>query len=235
MSWINKFFSNDEEQNDSENKELLLQQIEHGILQCKEEVNKANIEIKKIRKWIAELIHESFHVPGDYWYEELQNYDAIKLAKENKVVDKKTIEKCEGLIKEYQEQIKFRETKRKLNEMTIKKYEDNKQQLLQLKPLENERGEPLMDIDKFSKHKNRLNVLSEDIKNFSQEERTENQLESIAENVNLLIENHEIDEEVKTFMKKLNQQFNTQTGNYDQNRLIKEMENLIEEYKKAGK
>ena len=235
MSWINKFFSNGEDQNDDEKKELLLQQIEHGIAQCNEELKKADTEIAKISKWIAELIHENFHVPGDFWYEELKNYQAIKAAKENKSVNRKTVENCDNLIKEYQKQIKFRETKKELSQMTISKYADNKQKLLELKPIENEQDEPIIETDKFAKHKNRLNVLSEDIKNFNNESRPENRLENIIENVKLIIENHEIDEEVKTFMKKLNQQFNTEIGNYDQDRLIREMENLIEEYKKAEK
>jgi hypothetical protein len=230
MSWINKFFSDGEDQNDDEKKELLLQQIEHGIMQCKEEVKKIDSEIVKIKKWIAELIHENFHVPGDFWYEELKNYTAIKAAKENKLVDEKTIKNCDNLINEYRKQIKFRETKKELNQMTIGKYEDNKQKLLQLETVEDEHGNTIVQ-DKFKKHKNRLNVLSEDIKNFSNEERPENQLENIVENVKLIIENHEIDEEVKTFMIKLNQQFNAELGNYDQNRLIREMESLIEEYK----
>jgi len=234
MSWINKFFSDGEDQNDDEKKELLLQQIEHGIMQCKEEVKKIDSEIVKIKKWIAELIHENFHVPGDFWYEELKNYTAIKAAKENKLLDEKTIKKCDNLINEYKKQIKFRETKKELNQMTIGKYEDNKQKLLQLELVEDEHGNTIV-LDKFEKHKNRLNVLSEDIKNFNKEERPESQLENIVENVKLIIENHEIDEEVKTFMTKLNQQFSAEMGNYDQNRLIREMESLIEQYKETGK
>ena len=56
-------------------------------------------------------------------------------------------------------------------------------------------------------------------------------MENIIERVNELIENHEIEEEVESFMQKLNSQFNTEMKSYDQNRLINEMEKLIEQYK----
>lgn len=231
MSWIKNIFSKSVENDDNNKKELLLQNIENAISTCKAEIEKSNTEIKQIKKWIAEIIHENFHVPGDFWYEELAHYNEIKENKENKSVDNKIVIKSDGLIKEYQSQIKFRKTKKKLNEMTIIKYEESNQKLLDLDTVKNISEAIPEKPDTFRKHKNRLNELSQNQDNFNDEQRPQKHLEKVIENVNELIENHEIEEEVKSFMQKLNEQFNTEMKNYDQNRLINEMEKLIEQYK----
>ncbi|MEN8119985.1 MAG: hypothetical protein ABFS35_06550 [Bacteroidota bacterium] len=231
MSLLKRFFSKNTENDDNNKKELLLQKIEKAISNCKLEIEKSNTEIEQIKKWIAEIIHDNFHVPGDFWYEELTHYPEIKKNKENQSVAKETIIKSDELIKEYQSQIKFRETKKELNEMTIVKYQESKQKILDL-DLEVNKTEVVPDEpDKFQKHKNRLLELSQNPNNLDSEQKPQKQLQSIIDNVNELIENHKIEEEVQSFMQKLNEQFNIEMKNYDQNRLINEMEKLIEVYK----
>jgi len=234
MTLFKKFFSKSAENDDNDNKELLLQSIENAISECKKEIVKSDIEIEQIKKWIAEIIHENFHVPGDFWYEELSHYTEIKADKENELVNTKVIIKSDELIKEYQSQIKFRETKKELSEMTILKYKESRQKILDLDSQVTENNSIPDKPDIFQKHKNRLRELSENPENFDDKKRPEKQLENIIENVNELIENHEIEEEVQSFMQKLNEQFSTEMKNYDQNRLINEMEKLIEQYKKSS-
>ncbi|RLD63476.1 MAG: hypothetical protein DRI95_11665, partial [Bacteroidetes bacterium] len=162
---------------------------------------------------------------------ELNNFNKIKADKENQTVNQEVIIKSDELIKEYQSQIKFRETKIKLNEMTITKYEESKQKILNLDTVKKISEDIPEKPDTFQKHKKRLNELSQNPDNFNAEQKPQKQLEDIIENVNELIENHEIEEEVKSFMQQLNKQFNTEMKDYDQNRLINEMEKLIEQYK----
>ncbi|OQY02892.1 MAG: hypothetical protein B6I20_06155 [Bacteroidetes bacterium 4572_117] len=231
MSWIKNIFSENKKQDEDISKETLLQNIDNAITECKEEINKLDSEIEQIKKWVAEVIHEHFHIPGDFWYEELANYTEIKENKENKSVGKKVADKCDRIIKDYLSQIKFRETKKELNEMTIHKYEESRQKLLSLNPTETVQEKIQVKQDKFQKHKDRLKDLSQKPENLYNEQKPQKQLENIIENVNELIENHEIDLEVKSFMQKLNSQFNSELKNYDQNRLVSEMEKLIELYK----
>ena len=232
MTWIKNLFSKSVKNDDHDKTELLLQNINHNMLQSKEEIDELEHEMEQIRKWIAEIIHDNFHVPGDLWYEELANYKAIKQNKENISVEQETIIKSDELIKEYRSQIKFRKTKKKLLEMTIIKYEETKQRILNLDKVKDINKTIPEKPDTFQKHKNRLNELSQHSDNFIEEQTPQKQLEKIIERVNELIENKEIEEEVKSFMQKLNSQFNSEMKNYDQNRLINEMEKLIEQYKK---
>ncbi len=232
MAWLKNIFSQKTETDNHDKKELLLQNINHSISENTLKIKKLNNEIEQIKKWIAEVIHDNFHVLGDFWYEELAHFNEIKAAKENKEVDTETINKCEELIKEYQSQIKFRKTKVELTEMTIVKYEESKQKILDLDSKESIDIEtPEEQSDSFKKHQNRLNELSKNPENTNIGQSTKNELENIIEKVNELIENQEIEEEVQSFMKKLNEQFSTEMKNYDQARLINEMEKLIEQYK----
>jgi len=232
MSLFKNIFSKAEEDDDNDKRELLLQNIDKELIKNKEQIAKSINEIEQIKKWIAEVIHDHFYVPGDFWYEELTHFNEIKANKENLSIDKDIISKSDELIKEYQSQIKFRETKIELSEMTIVKYEESKQKIRNLDSKQITKQEKPEKKDAFKKHQNRLNSLSYIPEDFSVEQNSEKQLENIIENVNELIENHEIEEEVQSFMKKLNEQFNTEMKNYDQARLISEMEKLIEQYKK---
>ncbi|RLD84351.1 MAG: hypothetical protein DRJ10_01470 [Bacteroidetes bacterium] len=231
MTWIKNLFSKSVKNDDIDKKELLLQNINHAILQSREEIDKLELEIEQIKKWTAEIIHDNFHVPGDFWYEELAHYNAIKENKENKSVEQEVITKSNELIKEYQSQIKFRETKKELNKMTITKYEETKQKILNFDTVKSISEVISEKPDTFQKHKKRIHELSQNPDDFIEEQLPQKQLENIIESVNELIENHEIEEEVKSFMQKLNSQFNTEMKSYDQNRLINEMEKLIEQYK----
>ena len=231
MSLFKKMFSKSSKESDNQQKELLLKNIDEQISENKENVSKSMNEIEHIKKWIAEVIHDHFYVPGDFWYEELSHFDEIKANKENLSVDADVLHRSEELIKEYQSQIKFRETKIELSEMTIVKFEESKQKILDLDSKQITKLEVPEESDAFKKHQIRLNDLSHIPEGFNNEQNFEKQLENITENVNELIENHEIEEEVQLFMKKLNEQFNAEMKNYDQTRLISEMEKLIEQYK----
>ncbi len=232
MSLFKNFFSKNKGNDDSDKKELILQNIDTAISQSKEEIKKSENEIEQIKKWIAEVIHDNFHVPDDFWYEELAHFIEIKEHKENQSVEKEVIHKSDKLIKEYRSQIKFRETKIELNVMTIAKYEESKHKILNLELSENADDDIPKKQDTFQKHKDRLNELLQNPDNYNYDHNPQKQLENIVENVNELIENHEIDVEVKSFMHKLNTQFKAEMKNYDQIRLINEMEKLIEQYKK---
>ena len=205
---------------------MLLQDIEKALVLNENELSELNNEIKQIKKWIAELIHEFFHVPNEYWYEELSNYKKIIESKENSNIDKNKITGCNNLIKEYQSQIKFRETKIILNELNNSKLEKSKQAILKTDKKITHTKQNIVQ-----KHQTRISELTNSVNILDDDYTHQKQLEDIIENVNVIIENNEIENEVQTFMKKLNDQFTTETKSYNQSRLIAEMEKLIKEYK----
>ena len=51
MSWVKKLFSKNTEKDDNNKKELLLQNIEDAISNCKQEIEKSITEIEQIKKY----------------------------------------------------------------------------------------------------------------------------------------------------------------------------------------
>lgn len=233
MSWIKKLFSGESKSTDANKKQELLNKITLSIDQCQSEIQKSEKEIKQIQKWMAELIQENFFVPGDYWYEELKYYEAIKQHKENANISTEKINQVNKLLGDYRTQICFREKKIELKKLMIDKYNNAKQQLDDLSsgaiPVQGK-----TELKTLEKHQNRIQKLNEEQNDLSTEQEQDEILQQLSYQINELIENKKIDEEVKDFMKKLNAQFSSDIHEGNPERIISEMERLIEEYK-SGK
>ncbi len=227
MSWIKKIFKAKSSSKDEDKRRELLNKIELSIENCLMEISKSEKEIKQINKWMAELIHENFFVPGDFWYEELAHYEEIKNHKENALVSVEKTKQVDKLLHDYKTQIRFREKKIELKKLMIEKFNKAKEKLLDLS--ESQKENPV--FEKFAKHQNRIQKLNEEQNSLSEEQEQDELLQQLMFKINELIENKKLDEEVKTFMKKLNQQFSADVYEEDPEKIIRQMERLIEEYK----
>jgi hypothetical protein len=227
MSWFKNIISG--KNSDKEKKQKLLKKIEFSINNCQTEIQKAEKEIKQIRKWMAGLIHENFFVPGNFWYEELKYYQEIKAHKENSNIPKEKVSEIDRLLADYHTQIHFREKKIELKKLMIEKYHNAKQQLNSLEQNISQEIKNTHGLKTLEKHQNRIQKLNQTQYNSEQEQAEV--LQQLIFQINELIENKQIDEEVKAFMKKLNTQFSSEVYENNPERIISEMERLIEEYK----
>lgn len=228
MPWFKNIISG--KNSDKEKKQKLLKKIELSISNCQTEIQKSEKEIEQIKKWMAELIHENFFVPGDFWYEELKYYQEIKAHKENSNIPKEKVSEVDRLLADYRTQIHFREKKIELKKLMIEKFRNAKHQLSNLSGT-GQNTVSAIGMKAFEKHQNRLQKLNTAQNDLSQEQEQDELLQKLMFQIEELIENKQIDKEVKTFMKKLNEQFSTDIHGENPERIISEMERLIEEYK----
>ncbi len=231
MSWFSNIFANKNINKDDKKKQSLLKKINTSINNCHTEIQKSEKEIKQIKKWMAELIHENFFVPGDYWYEEIKYFDKIKNHKENSKIQENKINSINKLIEDYQIQIRFREKKMELKQLMLEKFKEAKQQMLELQSDNKKNNLNQPELKTLEKHQNRIQKLNQSQNEITQEEEQDELLKQLMFQINELIENKQIDQEVKAFMKKLNEQFTTDIHLENPEKIIMEMEHLIKEYK----
>ena len=231
MSWLSNIFANKNINKDDKKKQSLLKKINTSINNCHTEIQKSEKEIKQIKKWMAELIHENFFVPGDYWYEEIKYFDKIKNHKENSKIQENKINSINKLIEDYQIQIRFREKKMELKQLMLEKFKEAKQQMLELQSDNKKNNLNQPELKTLEKHQNRIQKLNQSQNEITQEEEQDELLKQLMFQINELIENKQIDQEVKAFMKKLNEQFTTDIHLENPEKIIMEMEHLIKEYK----
>ncbi len=231
MSWLSNIFANKNINKDDKKKQSLLKKINTSINNCHTEIQKSEKEIKQIKKWMAELIHENFFVPGDYWYEEIKYFDKIKNHKENSKIPEDKINSINKLIEDYQIQIRFREKKMELKQLMLEKFKEAKQQMLELQSDNKKNNLNQPELKTLEKHQNRIQKLNQSQNEITQEEEQDELLKQLMFQINELIENKQIDQEVKAFMKKLNEQFTTDIHLENPETIIRKMEHLIKEYK----
>lgn len=232
MSWYTNIFKKKQLNKENKKKQSLLKRINASINNCQNEMQQSEKEIKKIKKWMAELIQENFFVPGDYWYEEIKYYNKIKMHKENSGISADKINKIDRLLKDYQTQIHFREKKIELKQLMLEKFQKAKQQLIELESSNKPNNLNTPELKTLEKHQNRIQKLNQtQNNNISQEQKQDELLQQLMFQINELIENKKIDEEVKTFMKKLNTQLESDIHSENPELIIMKMEQLIEEYK----
>ncbi len=228
MSWFKNIISG--KNSDKEKEQKLLKKIEISINNYQTEIQKSEKEIEQIKKWMAELIHESFFVPGDFWYEELKYYQEIKAHKENSNIPKEKVSEVDRLLADYRTQIHFREKKIELKKLMVEKFRDAEHQLSNLSDA-GQNTVSAIGVKAFEKHQNRLQKLNTAQNDLSQEQEQDELLQKLMFHIEELIEDKQIDKEVKTFMKKLNEQFSADIHGGNPERIISEMERLIKEYK----
>ncbi len=231
MTWFKNILANKNLNKDDKKKQSLLKKINTSINNCHTEIQKSEKEIKQIKKWMAELIHENFFVPGDYWYEEIKYFDKIKNHKENAQISVDKINNINKLIKDYQTQIRFREKKIELKQLMLEKFQKAKQQLIKTESSEEQSNFNVPELKTLEKHQNRIQKLNQSQNEIAQEEEQDELLKQLMFQINELIENKQIDKEVKAFMKKLNTQLATDVQSENPETIIMKMEHLIKEYK----
>ncbi|MCF6241268.1 MAG: hypothetical protein L3J74_07980 [Bacteroidales bacterium] len=231
MNWFKNIFGLKHTNKDNKKKQFLLEKINSSINNCQTEIQKSEKEITQIKKWLAELIHENFFVPGDYWYEEIKYYDNIKNHKENSGISPDKINNINKLLEDYQTQIRFREKKIELKQLLLEKFQRAKQQLIKLESNHERNNLNAPELKTLEKHQSRIQKLNQLQNEISQEQEQDELLQQLMFQINELIENKQIDQEVKAFMKKLNAQFTADTHLGNPEKIIMEMERLIKEYK----
>jgi len=229
MSWFKKIFSLEEENN---NEQSVLQKTDLSIDECKKDISKAYEEIENINKWIIEAIHEVFDVHNKYWYDEVKKYEEIKNENSNSEIDNKVIEKCDEIIKNYKSQIKIRESKLKLYNVLLSEYEKTKEKLMAIESKKLREEKANTKLESLEKHTKRIESLSqnpEEIEKHYKEKENLNILEAEVEDV---IEEFEINEEVKLHMQKINNIFHSNSNELTTENAIEEINKLVDKLKK---
>lgn len=157
MNFFKKIFSR------NKNSLSFEDEVQNEIFQCDQRIFEYEQDVHKIRNWAADLLHKTFKVPQEFWYEELYHLDEIINLPENKSIDKDIVEDVKKISLSYKQQLEMRKMK---IDVCVK----NKQQLRQmiqdeqniLKGLEKETNFDFL----IEKHKNKaLSVNDKDISN----------------------------------------------------------------------
>jgi len=234
MSWIKKIFKskkNIEEESFSREEDMLTK-LESSIQNCKTETNKAVDEMEQIRNWAIEAIRDTFEVPNRFWYEELKKYKEIRSLDENKAVDKLVIEKCDEVVQGYLDEIELRETKIKLYNGLIEKYEASINKMLQIKEKKDNESLAQSKLDTLEKHSQRIEQLREDPENLPNHIQESTQLELMKEQIKEVYVEYEISEEVRNCLVEINQQFKSADNSFGSKAAIEEIKTLINKINK---
>ena len=87
------------------------EQIQEEIFQCDNSIFEYQRDIYKIRGWAIDLIHKTFEVPKELWYEELDNLEKIADFTENKDVSEEIKQDVFKIANSYKQQIELRKMK----------------------------------------------------------------------------------------------------------------------------
>lgn len=129
MSFLKKIFGKKEPKLD------FAKQIQEEIYQCETSIFEYEKDIHKIRGWAIDLIHKTFDVPKELWYEELVSLDKIANLPANKDVNEELKEDTIKIALSYKQQIDLRKLKveacqnniRQLRKMVIDEQEIQKE------------------------------------------------------------------------------------------------------------
>lgn len=84
------------------------QEVQNEIFLCEQRIFEYEQDIHKIRSWAVDLLHKTFKVPSEYWYEEIYYFDDIINLPENKDIDIETINDVRNIIMSYKQHIEMR-------------------------------------------------------------------------------------------------------------------------------
>ncbi|MBN2664546.1 MAG: hypothetical protein JXR68_12925 [Bacteroidales bacterium] len=94
------------------NSELTFEQeAQNEIFLCDQRIFEYEQDIHKIRSWAVDLLHKTFKVPSDYWYEEIYHLDEIINLPENKDIDPEIVDDVRQISLSYKQQIEMRKLK----------------------------------------------------------------------------------------------------------------------------
>jgi len=105
MSFFKKIFSK------NKNIHTFEEEVQNEIFQCEQRIFEYEQDIYKIRGWAADLLHKTFTVPQDFWYEELYHIDELIELPENKNIDKNIVEDVRKISLSYKQQLEMRKLK----------------------------------------------------------------------------------------------------------------------------
>lgn len=233
MSWIKKIFhskSPDEKKSVSREDEMF-SKLEASIENCKAEIKKADNDVEQLKKWAIEAIRECYEVPHDFWYEELNKFEEIKLLDVNKNIDNQVIDDCDEVVDGYREQIALREAKIKLYEGLIEKYQAGIDKINLIRNSNENKTKALSKLQALEKHRLRLEQLQTDPENIGAHFDESAHLEQVKKEVDEVYEDFEISEEVRTHMLKINHQFQSANKAFDSKAAIIEIEELLKKIK----
>jgi len=233
MSWIKKIFHSKtlDDKNVVSREDEMFSKLESSIENCKAEIKKADNDIDQLKKWAIEAIRECYEVPHNFWYEELNKYEEIKLLDVNKNVDNQVIIDCDDVVLGYREQIALREAKIKLYEGLIEKYQSGIDKINLIKNSKESETISRTKLEALEKHRRRLEQLQTDPENIGAHFDESAHLEQVKKEVDEVYEDFEISEEVRNHMLKINQQFQSANKLFDSKAAINEIEELLKKIK----
>ena len=102
-------------QKKTESNEKNTKNIKAELIQAEKKAKTERLKVHNIKAQIynaaADIIHEIFDVPAEFWYEELVNYESIKNDSRNSGITKSLVMKCDQVIEGYYDQLKITKSK----------------------------------------------------------------------------------------------------------------------------
>lgn len=218
MKWLNKIFSKKNSQ-----EEPLEVQLRKEIMKCENIIFKYQQDIHKIRNWSIDLIHNTFVVPKNLWYEELENIKIIINIEKNKNVSKTKKIDTLKIALSYKQQLELRKYKIEAYKQNIKEL---KQMIVDQEILKQKISEAEQKNTQIEKHKKNAKILQKD--GISQELIQHEKINSLKDNISKLKENLNYKQEVNNQLEILYHKYGESTDFETTAIYLEELEKLIE-------
>ncbi len=163
------------------------QQIQEEIFQCETSIFDYEKDIHKIRGWAIDLIHKTFEVPKELWYEELDNLYKIRDLSQNKKVSKEAAQDTIKIALSYKQQIELRKMKVeacKKNIIQLRQIIKNKKRINKELTIENSQDLYLENHKKKANSLQNNNISSELLQN-EKVKALKNQIDELEEQLKL--------------------------------------------------
>lgn len=160
LQFIKKYFNQPKKSQIYQKNDLnIKEELALAEKSAEEEFHKTEAVKNKIYRSAADLIHEVFDVPAEFWYEELANYERIRNDKRNDSVTTVLKQKCDELVLSYYEQLELVDSKLRFYKQLLAEYQQLRVNLMKsLKKISAEREESaLMEI--LESHKENIGKL----------------------------------------------------------------------------
>jgi len=231
FSWITNKITGKDTKNETQ-QPTLEEEMKAAIERCRAELRKCDDEIRDLRKWASEAIAKIFDIPQKNLFNEVFEYDEIKIANKPKNISEILIVKCDEIVAGYRQQIESRYSKIKLNEILLEKYrlalkkvEEGRKKLQQKNDVENK-------LSALDSHKHRLEALNENTDNLVSTFYSTSELQSFEEEMNLIEENFRFQEEYHRQLNELTIKYKTEETSFTNNDFKDEIDKIIQQLEK---
>ncbi|MEA2041516.1 MAG: hypothetical protein U9N85_03050 [Bacteroidota bacterium] len=231
LQFIKKYFKIGTSNKINLKKDLSLKsELDTSAKTAKQEYQKIHHIKMQIYNAAADIIHEIFDVPSEYWYEELKNYEIIKSEPRNSAISSSLVKKCDEVVEAYTKELEVANKKLAFYESLEEEYKKIRADL-------NRSLKKISGVREDSEQMHILNQHINDIKNIQNEQFATGKIYLNEEQLKLIKEELDKAKEEMQIKKQVNQEMlpfiadSPSQGRTDSKILTDEIDDLIKKLK----